>query len=414
MDSGGGAADGFIRIHQALLREGDHSFAYVIKHKRTDIPDLIDARRLLSFGQKIRWSVERALSKIKRIFNKPIGVYDFDSEANFPPGPIIRHAQAHSEKWDLIIVHWAGGFVRPETVQKIAKALGARVALWQVDMAHVTGGCHSNLGCLRYQMGCGMCPLIHSTYEDDTSSRQAENRRLVWHELGAMLFAPTEWSARQARESSILKTLPQRIFPIPLNIDILKPEKNVADLRAKLGLPTDRRILLVRGINPALTYKGFGLFLEVLKRLDELNAPIHIAILGESGLIDFELKNLKYTELGFKRGDEAIATAYQASDFFVNPSTNDNGPMMLSEALVCGLPVVAFPVGLPPIPWGDSKAGVIAEPIGNVDALTKAIMNCAEISDQELTARKDAAAKASRTIYSSSYFRAQIKAALSQ
>ena len=92
MDSGGGAADGFVRIHQALLREGDNSVAYVIKHKRNDINNLIDARTLLTLGKKIRWSTERAFSKVKRIFNKPIGVYDFDSEANFPAEPIIRHA----------------------------------------------------------------------------------------------------------------------------------------------------------------------------------------------------------------------------------------------------------------------------------------------------------------------------------
>jgi len=413
MDSGGGAADGFVRIHQALLREGDNSVAYVIKRKRNDLYNLIDARTLLTLGQKIRWGAGRTLSKVKRIFSKPIGVYDFDSEANFPAEPIIRHALIYSKKWDLVIVHWAGGFVRPETVRQIAEALGARVALWQVDMAHATGGCHSNLGCLKYQTGCGKCPLIHSTREDDISSRQAKNHRLVWNEVGALLFAPTEWSARQASESSILRELPQRVFPIPLDINILKPGKNVNAVRAKLGLPQNARILLVRGINPALTYKGFGLFLEVMKRLDELNAPIHIAVLGESGLINFKLKKLKYTELGFKRGDEAIAEAYQASDFFVNPSTNDNGPMMLSEALVCGLPVVAFPVGLPPIPWEDRNVGAIAEPIGDIDALTRAIMSCAEISDQELNARKNAAAKASRAIYSSSYFRAQIEAALS-
>ena len=411
MDSGGGAADGFVRIHRALLGQGHDSVAYVIKKKRQDVPAMVDARRLLGPFQKLAWGLGRIWAKLSRLHLKPIGVYDFDAEANFPAEPIIRDARARAEKWDLVVVHWAGAFVTPATVGEIAQALGARVVLWQVDMAHVTGGCHSNLGCVKYQIGCGACPLIGSKDEDDVSSRQAANRRKTWKELGAVLLAPTEWSARQARDSWITGGLPSKVFPIPLDLEVLRPVANPREARAALGLPPQARVLLVRGIDPALTYKGFGLLLEALRLLDAQGVALHVAVLGETGLMGTGWKHVTYTELGVRRGDAAIAVAYQSADFFVNPSTNDNGPMMVGEALVCGIPVVAYPVGLPSVPRADCMVGRVVEPIGDVPALAAAIRAFAEMPAAELSAKKHAAAAAARPLYAASYFSEQLTSA---
>ena len=408
MDSGGGAADGFVRIHRALLGQGPDSVAYVIKKKRQDVPAMVDARRLLGPFQKLAWGLGRIWAKLSRLHLKPIGVYDFDAEANFPAEPIIRDARARAEKWDLVVVHWAGAFVTPATVGEIAQALGARVVLWQVDMAHVTGGCHSNLGCVKYQTGCGACPLIGSKDEDDVSSRQAANRRKTWKELGAVLLAPTEWSARQARDSWITGGLPSKVFPIPLDLDVLRPVEDPRAARAALGIPPHARVLLVRGIDPALTYKGFGLLLEALRLLDAQGVGLHVAVLGETGLMGDGWKHITYTELGVRRGDAAIAVAYQSADFFVNPSTNDNGPMMVGEALVCGVPVVAYPVGLPSVPWADGMVGRVVEPIGDVPALAAALRAFAEMPAAELSAKKHAAAAAARPLYAASYFSEQL------
>ena len=105
MDSGGGAADGFVRIHSALLSQGHESVAYVIKRNRHDVPAMVDARRLLGPFQKLTWGIGRIWAKLRRLHLKPIGVYDFDAEANFPAEPIIRAARTCSEKWDLVLIN---------------------------------------------------------------------------------------------------------------------------------------------------------------------------------------------------------------------------------------------------------------------------------------------------------------------
>lgn len=410
MDTGGGAADGFVRIHQALLGQGVESVAYVLKQKRRDVP-MVAAKGLLNPWQKLVWGLGRAFAKVKRFGVKPVGVYDFDAEANFPAEPIIRHARARSAKWDLVLVHWSGGFVRPETIREIAQALGARVALWQVDMAHATGGCHSNLGCQKYQTGCGACPLLSSSDPLDISSVQAARRAQLWKELDVAILAPSGWSARQAKESFTLGGRELRTFPIPLDLAVLRPA-DMRSARQALGLPVEGRVVLVRALDPGLVYKGFGLFLEALKQLDDQGVALHVAVIGDRGFLPGGFRHVTFTELGPQRGDAALARAYQAADFFVSPSTNETGPMMAGEAMACGRPLIAYPIGIAPDLVDQGRNGTLVEPVGDVAALAAAIRAYAEMPAAELAARQQAAADSAGRIFSARYFAEQVQAVL--
>ena len=412
MDAGGGAADGFVRIHRALLAEGHDSVAYVIKQNRRDVPALVDARKLLGPFEKLAWGLGRAWAKLRRLHLKPVGVYDFDAEANFPAKLIVRDARVRAEKWDLVLVHWSGSFVRPETIQEIAAALGARVALWQVDMAHATGGCHSSLGCKKYQTGCGACPLLASSDSQDVSSVQAERRARIWKELGAVVLAQSGWSARQAKESFTLSGLELRTFPIPLDLAVLKPAPDQSAVRRELGLPAEGRIVLVRALDPGLVYKGFGLFLEALKQLDAQGVDLHVAVIGDRGFVPSGLRHITFTEMGPQRGDAALARAYQAADFFVSPSTNETGPMMAGEAMACGRPLIAYPIGIAPDLIEQGRNGTLVEPVGDVTALAAAIRAYAEMPAAELAAHQQAAADSAGRIFSARYFAEQVQAAL--
>lgn len=410
MDTGGGAADGFVRIHQALLSQGVESVAYVLKQKRRDVP-MVAAKGLLNPWQKLVWGLGRALAKVKRFGVKPVGVYDFDAEANFPAEPIIRHARARSAKWDLVLVHWSGGFVRPEAIREIAQALGARVALWQVDMAHATGGCHSNLGCQKYQTGCGACPLLSSSDPQDISSVQAARRAQLWKELDVAILAPSGWSARQAKESFTLGGRELRTFPIPLDLSVLRTA-DMLSARQALGLPLEGRIVLVRALDPGLTYKGFGLFLEALRQLDDQGLDLHVAVIGDRGFLPGGFRHVTFTELGPQRGDAALARAYQAADFFVSPSTNETGPMMAGEAMACGRPLIAYPIGIAPDLVEQGRNGTLVEPVGDVAALAAAVRAYAEMPAAELAARQQAAADSAGRIFSARYFAEQVQAVL--
>jgi glycosyltransferase involved in cell wall biosynthesis len=179
-----------------------------------------------------------------------------------------------------------------------------------------------------------------------------------------------------------------------------------------LGLPAEGRIVLARALDPGLVYKGFGLFLEALKQLDGQGVVLHVAVIGDRGLVPGGFRHISVTELGPQHGDVALARAYQAADFFVSPSTNETGPMMAGEAMACGRPLIAYPIGIAPDLIEQGRNGTLVEPVGDVAALAAAIRTYAEMPAAELAARQQAAADSARRIFSASYFAQKLQATL--
>lgn len=403
MDAGGGAADGFMRIHEALLHQGVESAAYVMRRRRC-VRGVIDASALLGVVGKGAWLTRRLAAKMGRIGRSVDGVFDFDDEGVFPVEPIISHAKSISARWDAVLVHWPGGFVSPKSVIRIADALGARIGLWQVDMAHMTGGCHYSLSCDGYKNGCGRCPALSSSRADDVTRRQAEARAAEWNRAGALVLAQSRWSAQRAAESFVLRGLRHEVMPIPLDLSVFPATPDSRSARANLCLPADAsRIALVRTVDPRVSYKGFGILQEALRRLDRAGVRLHVIGAGPRGLFPDGLSSVSVTDLGFLAGDEAMSTAYQAADVFVCPSLDDAGPMMISEAMASGRPVLSTPVGLAPDLIRDGVNGALRGPPGDPDALMDGLKHYAELPEPELR-RQGQEAAAVRTALSRERF----------
>ncbi len=107
-----------------------------------------------------------------------------------------------------------------------------------------------------------------------------------------------------------------------------------------------------------------------------------------------------------------MAEVYRASDFFVSCSIQDAGPMMIGEAMACGRPSIAYPIGIAPDLVEQGRNGTLVEPVGDVVALAAAIRTYAEMPEDELAARQRAAADSAGRIFSAGYFAEQVQAAL--
>jgi glycosyltransferase involved in cell wall biosynthesis len=149
-----------------------------------------------------------------------------------------------------------------------------------------------------------------------------------------------------------------------------------------------------------------------LRRLDDQDVTLHVAVIGDRGFVPSGFRHIGITELGPQRGDAALARAYQAADFFVSPATNETGPMMAGEAMACGRPLIAYPVGIAPDLIEQGRNGTLVEPVGDVAALAVAIRTYAEMPAAELAARQQAAADSAGRIFSAGYFAQQVQAAL--
>ncbi len=161
-----------------------------------------------------------------------------------------------------------------------------------------------------------------------------------------------------------------------VDIDTFHPE-NKGESRKKLGLPKNRKIVLsVR----RLVYKnGLGTLIESVP-LVARNHPDTLFVVAGKGpsrkLVEDRIKelgiedNVKLT--GFVP-DRLLPVYYDAADYFILPSASGEGlPLVLLEAMACGLPVIATTVGGTPEIIKHMKNGVLVPP-RNPKAIAEAI-----------------------------------------
>jgi teichuronic acid biosynthesis glycosyltransferase TuaC len=152
--------------------------------------------------------------------------------------------------------------------------------------------------------------------------------------------------------------------------------------KEKLGLPKNRKIVFsVR----RLVYKnGLDTLIESVALVTQDNPDVLFVIAGKGPskkLIENHIKelgiedNVKLT--GFVP-DELLPVYYNAADYFVLPSASGEGlPLVLFEAMACGLPVIATAVGGTPEIVEHMKNGVLVPPM-NPDAMAKSLSKLIE------------------------------------
>jgi len=136
-----------------------------------------------------------------------------------------------------------------------------------------------------------------------------------------------------------------------VDLERFKPEKrSKLKIRRTVGIPEDSFVLLtVR----RLVYKnGVDTLLESAKMAIEENPHLLFLVIGSGP--DREKINAKIREFRLEKNfrllgfvpDADLPHYYKAADLFVLPSKSGEGmPLVLLEAMACGLPVVATNVG---------------------------------------------------------------------
>ncbi|MGH7998956.1 MAG: glycosyltransferase, partial [Brasilonema sp.] len=118
--------------------------------------------------------------------------------------------------------------------------------------------------------------------------------------------------------------------------------------RGLLRLPLDKKLILFGSLKATTDKrKGFYLLQPALQNLSQAGwgDKLEVMILGAAQPENPPDIGFKTHYLGTLNDDLSLAIAYSAADTFVLPSTQDNLPNMIMEAIACGTPCVAFNIG---------------------------------------------------------------------
>jgi glycosyltransferase involved in cell wall biosynthesis len=141
--------------------------------------------------------------------------------------------------------------------------------------------------------------------------------------------------------------------------------------RVELGLPTAGQIVL--GVGRLVAGKGFA---KAARAVRAFGSDVLLALVGDGPERDaIAAAGGDAVRLLGGLPPERIATAYRAADVLVLPSEREGWPNVVTEALACGVPVVATRVGGIPQILGKSPPaylGALVEP-GDEQALGAAL-----------------------------------------
>jgi len=371
----GGAANSCKRLHLGLLDAGVHS-KVLLKNKNSKWPESFQftpIRENPTFQEKLKRKIRRLAQEFK-IYKRKQGVDDKDDFLTTRPKGLemfsypdshldITQSQLYKEA-DIINLHWVANFLDLESFfQKNTKPV-----VWTLhDMNPFTGGEHYEEKFLGLDE-CGN-PLVRelSKKEIEVSNTNKEFKKQIFSQVNNLrILTPSIWLKQEAKQSEVFGKFKVQNIPYGLDPDIFKPLNKIFS-RQLLNIPEDKKVILFVADSISNNRKGFVFLKEAFSELDQEN--LILCAIGSSGS---KIISNNIIELGSIKDERLMSAAYSAADVFVIPSIMDNLPNTVIESLMCGTPVVGFPVGGIPDMIVHEENGLLTQDI-SVNALVETL-----------------------------------------
>lgn len=328
-DTLGGAARAMTRLHEALQHVGVSSQALVFSAQS----GLSGIQGVLTHASSLqRWQIRLARKRNQwALRDTRYHPYDYWS-LNHTRNPLAHIVNARNATH--VHLHWVGeNFVPIQALKQFRPPL-----VWTFhDSWAMTGGCHLPGACSRYTSGCGHCPQLRRAGANDLSARVWRLKRDQWRDVPMTIITPSRWMADCVRRSPLLAHAALHIIPNALDVERFRAiPRSVA--RQLLGWPQDMVLVGTGAQDISDPKKGVALLQQAMQTLP---ADLGVAVLGAR-----EAPMLGRPAYAYAARDElGLIAYYSAIDVFVAPSTTENLPYTVMEAMACGVPCVAFEIG---------------------------------------------------------------------
>lgn len=371
----GGAATAAIRIHEGMVNQGLDSHFLSLRHASVSIPNHhaysgpVKTTKpdypVLSFKNWLKEKIFRPYDKALVFFNNqnnqkqknrtPRILNGFNSFSLFSyPESLydITQTKIYQEA-DVIHLHWVADFLDYSTFFKKNK----KPIVWTMhDMNPIMGGFHYKNDLL-----------------DNLETHEIEDKRLEGIKIDAYsntssltIVAPSKWLCKAAKESKAFKT--REVLNIRYRIDrtIFRPrDKQFA--RSLFQLPTTKKIFLLASKDLNDSRKGIDLVLPIIEHKEMQDC---IFLLAGSNFKGKSYPNV--IALGGVHDELLMSLVYNASDYFILSSREDNLPNTMLESIACGTPIIGFNIGDNQEIIGENNCGIICDAL-TTDSLFIAI-----------------------------------------
>ena len=295
----------------------------------------------------------------------------------------------HFQTSRIIHLHNLHGYYFSYAIlQSLAKK---KKVIWTLHDEHlITGHCSCTLSCELWKSGCGNCPKLEtypSVKIDNTKKMLAYKTRLL-KKIDPTIVCPSKWLAERVKKAyPFLKTV--KMIPNGVDTELFKPmDKN--ELRSKLGLPKDTLIILFAAeLATKNPFKG-GEIVESLIEKSIFHNCYFITIGGETNK-----KSDFHIPFGYISEQEKMAELYAVSDIMLYPTRADNLPLVVLEAMSCGLPVISSNLGGIAEIIENEKNGFLIDHYFKTELFEEAISNFIALSESE---RVEFSSEARKTI----------------
>jgi len=233
---------------------------------------------------------------------------------------------------------------------------GKRV-IWTLHDDHIlTGHCSFTMQCDRWKIGCGNCPSldIYPAIQSDNTKQLLYWKKKWINQLNPIIVSPSQWLAERVKLSYPNLT-DIRVINNGIDTDIFVPgDKN--QLRDELHLAKDKfLVLFVAEFSTDNPFKGGEIVREVIRKTT--NESICFITIGA----EHKSVHPHHLEFPYISDERELAKLYAACDVLFYPTNADNFPLVVLEAMGCGLPVIASAIaGIPEI-IQDNDNGFLVE-----------------------------------------------------
>ena len=340
----GGAANSCIRLHQGLLSENISSKVLLKYRSNPNIQETYSFINVLEnkFQKKITRKTLRILQELKLYYPKPDSFINSRSRElelfSYPFSEIDLTKSDLYKNADLINLHWAANFIDYKSFFKKNK----KPVVWTLhDQNPFTGGEHYTEDYLGIdEKGYPIKRVVSKREQNKFNEIIKLKKESLSNIKNLHIVTPSLWLTEEVEKSEVFNKFNVKTIPYGMNTSVFQPRDKIYS-KELLGLPQDKQIILFVADSISNNRKGYVYLKRAFEQLN--NKDVVLCSIGAKSASLITINNI--IELGTISNERLMSVVYSAADAFIIPSLMDNLPNTVLESLLCGTPVIGFPIG---------------------------------------------------------------------